>query len=257
MTTQPSLVKTQRSGAVATLTLNRPKRHNSLVPDLLEQLLAGFDQIGADPGVKAVVLGAEGRSFSTGGDVRGFFSAGDDLAAYAAETVGLLNQVIVKMLRLPQPIVAGVHGAVTGGSLGLVLGADLVIMGTTATITPWYSVVGFSPDGGWTALLPDVIGARRVAGLLLANRSIGANQAVDWGLAAEVVPTETVVERAAALAAEIATMKPGAIARTKELLRPDLASLEKRLEAERRAFVEQVVTPEAKQGMAAFLGRER
>ncbi len=253
--TSASLVKTQRDGPVATLTLARPKRHNSLVPALLNDLLEAFGDVEADSAVRAVVLAAEGRSFSTGGDVKAFFAAGDDLADYASETVGLLNEVIMRMIRLPKPIVAAVHGMVTGGSLGLVLASDVVLVAPAVTITPWYSVVGFSPDGGWTAMLPSLIGTKRTALLLLANQSISAEQAVDWGIAAEV--TSSVAERAATVAAEIAAMEQGAVRSAKRLLYPDVEPLEAALEAERQAFVEQIVTAEARKGMAAFLGRAR
>lgn len=252
-----TLVKRQRSGPVATLVLNRPERHNSLVPELLSELLAGFGEVGTDPGVRTVVLAAAGRSFSTGGDVRGFFSAGGDLERYATETVGLLNQVMLAMLRLPQPIVVAVHGMVTGGSLGLVLGGDIVLMAPRATIAPWYGAVGFSPDGGWTALLPDVIGARRAAHVLHTNESIGAEAALAWGLANEIVPGDEIEERAVTVALEIATLKAGSIASTKRLLHRNLDEVETRLEAERDAFVRQILTPEAQKGMAAFLGRLR
>jgi 2-(1,2-epoxy-1,2-dihydrophenyl)acetyl-CoA isomerase len=242
---------------VATLVLNRPERHNSLVPGLLSELLAGFDEARADSGVRAVVLTAEGRSFSTGGDVRGFFSAGDDLEDYAVETVGLLNQVILAMLRLPQPIVVAVHGMVSGGSLGLVLGGDVVLMAPDATITPWYTAVGFSPDGGWTALLPDVIGPKRTARILYTNESIGAEAALQWGLATEIVPGDEVDERAAAVALELAEMKPAAVGSARRLLHRDLDGVAARLEDEKDAFVRQILTSEAQKGMAAFLGRER
>ncbi len=251
-----SLVKTQRSGAVVKVVLNRPQRHNSLVPELLEELRGSLTAVASDSTVRTVVLAAEGRSFSMGGDVKGFFSA-PDLPAYASRTVGLLNDVILEMLRLPQPIVAAVHGSVTGGSLGLVLGADLVLVSPNVTFTPWYSVVGFSPDGGWTAMLPELIGAKRTAALIFENGSISASEAVDWGLATEIVPGGEIEERAATLAMEIASMKPGAISGAKRLLAADIAAIAARLEAERTAFLEQVVTAEARKGMAAFLGRSR
>lgn len=253
----PTLVKRQRSGRVATLVLNRPERHNSLVPELLSDLLAGLDDVGNDAGVGAVVLAAEGRSFSTGGDIRGFFSAGDDLEEYAVETVGLLNQVILAMLRLPQPIVVAVHGIVTGGSLGMVLGGDIVLIAPDATITPWYAVVGFSPDGGWTALLPDVIGPKRAARILFANESIEAAAALQWGLATEIVPADEIEERAATVAVEVAAMKPGSIRSAKRRLNKDLDLVAERLEAERAAFVRQILTSEGRKGMAAFLERAR
>ena len=253
----PTLVKQQRSGLVVTLVLNRPERHNSLVPDLLSELLAALNDVAADSGARTVVLAAEGRSFSTGGDVLGFFAAGENLAEYAANTVGLLNDVILTMLRLPQPIVVAVHGTVTGGSLGLVLGGDVVLMAPEATITPWYAAVGFSPDGGWTALLPDVIGRHRTARILYSNQSISAADAAQWGLATEVVASGEIEERAATVALEIARAKSGSIASTKRLLRHDLDDIAARLDAEREAFVAQILTPEAQKGMAAFLGRER
>ena len=114
------LVLVQQDGPVAILTLNRPQRHNSLVPALLEQMLARLDWVSRQAGIRAVVLAARGRSFSTGGDVQGFADHLSEIERYAERLVGLLNQVMLSMIRLPQPIVAAVHGVVTGGSLGLV-----------------------------------------------------------------------------------------------------------------------------------------
>jgi 2-(1,2-epoxy-1,2-dihydrophenyl)acetyl-CoA isomerase len=244
------LVNTYRTPPIATVELNRPERHNSLVPELLRDLRDVLNAVGNDEEVRVVVLAAAGESFSTGGDVRGFFTAGDRLAEYASETVGLLNEVILTLMRLDQPVVAAVHGIVTGGSLGLLLGADIVLMAPEATITPWYSAVGYSPDGGWTAILPNIIGKQRAAKILLQNETITAEKAVCWGLAAEVAPT--VRERAAELASEIAAMRTGPLMSAKRLLHDDRVA--SALEAERAAFVAQILTPEAHEGMASFLG---
>lgn len=250
------LIKTRRTGSVATLVLNRPARHNSLVPELLAELLAELQALAVDDTAKAVVLAAEGKSFSTGGDVKAFFSAGDDVGEFAAETVGLLNNVIMAMIELPQPIVVAVHGMVTGGSLGLVLAADVVVMDREATITPWYSVVGFAPDGGWTAMLPDLIGKKRAANILLRNRTICAEQAASWGIADDVVD-EDVAAGADAIAQAIAEMVPGAVTAIKRHLGADHLDIAARLEEERQAFIKQVVTQDARRGMANFLGRPR
>lgn len=249
------LVRVEREGGVTAVTLDRPFRHNSLVPELLEQLCDAWQAAEADPEVRACVLAAEGRSFSTGGDVRAFSEhAGGDLAGYASTTVGLLNRAILSMVELPVPIVAAVHGMVTGGSLGLVLAADLVLVAPEATFTPWYGVVGFAPDGGWTAMLPDVIGRSRAADVLYGNRTIDADLAVAWGVANRVVPAERLRDEAVAVAGAIAGMVPGAIRHAKRGLWPDVDRLATRLEAERRRFVEQVVTEEARAGMERFLG---
>ncbi|MCP3996926.1 MAG: enoyl-CoA hydratase/isomerase family protein [bacterium] len=252
-----ALVKTHRAAPVATVELNRPERHNSLIPELLRDLLDAFAVAANDDDVHAVVLAAAGKSFSTGGDVLGFSTAGGQLAEYAAETVGLLNEAIMAMIRMDKPIVAAVHGMVTGGSLGLLLGADVVLMAPEATITPWYSTVGYAPDGGWTAILPGIIGKRRVARLLLHDETITADEAVAWGLAAEMVDAPAIRNRAVSIAAEMTGLNPESPPTARSLLGADHEAVAAGLEAERQAFVEQILTPEARRGMDSFLGRLR
>lgn len=250
-----ALVLTAREGPIASLTLNRPARHNSLIPELLEELLAGLEGIQADPQVRAVVLGANGRSFSTGGDVLGFYEHLDSIAAYADRLLGLLNEAIQAMLSLRVPVVAAVHGMVTGGSLGLVLGADIVLVTPQASFTPYYGVVGFSPDGGWTALLPHLIGTKRVAEALMTNHTLTAEEAVFWGLANRLVPGDEIHSQAYSTAQQVAAMKPGSLRSVRELLGWDPGDVRQRLDAERIAFVKQIQSPEARQGMRDFLGK--
>lgn len=252
-----TLVKTHRTPPVATVELDRPDRHNSLVPELLRDLLDAFDVVANDDEVRAVVLAAAGRSFSTGGDVRFFSNAGDHLADCAHETVGLLNDAIMAMIRMRKPIVAAVHGIVTGGALGLLLGADVVLMAPEATITPWYTTVGYAPDGGWTAILPGVIGEQNVARILLNDETITAAEAVSWGLATEVVDPAAIRSRAVALGTEMTGINQGPSSTRWLLPQADHESVAAGLEAERRAFVDQILTPEARRGMDLFLGRQR
>jgi enoyl-CoA hydratase/carnithine racemase len=255
------LVLVERVGPVAVLTLNRAERHNSLVPELLKELLQALRELEVQTDVRCVVLQANGRSFSTGGDVRAFYEHRDDLSEYAYHIVGLLNWVILALVELPTPVVAAVHGIVTGGSMGLVLGCDVVLVAPEASFTPYYSVVGFSPDGGWTALLPDIIGPKRAAEVLMRNLTITAEQAVVWGLASRIVRAERIREEALSVAQDIAAKKPGSIRHTKRLLGlahgdPSPGSgqgLAARLEAERARFVEQITIEEARQGITAFL----
>jgi enoyl-CoA hydratase/carnithine racemase len=243
----------ERAGPVAVLTLNRAQRHNSLTPELLEELLGALEAGRADADVHAVVLQANGRSFSTGGDMAGFHAHLADLQTYGHEIVGLLNQVIVALVELPLPVVAAVHGIVTGGSLGLVLGCDVVLVAPQASFTPYYGVVGFGPDGGWTAMLPAIIGPKRAAEVLMGNLTISASQAVEWGLASRVVPAERIRDEAMRVAQKIAALKPGSMNHFKQLLRPVYGDLTGHLEEERTHFVEQIGTGEARQGIITFL----
>lgn len=249
------LVLTENYGRVATLTLNRPARHNSFVPELLKELLDALEEVGRRPGVGALTLEANGRSFSTGGDVKAFNDHRESLAAYADVIVGLLNRVILSLVSHPVPVVAAVHGKVAGGSLGFVLASDIVLISPEASLTPVYAEVGFSPDGGWTAMLPAVIGPSRAAEVQMLNRPIRAEEAVEWGIASRLVPASEIRQEARALAASIAEKKPGSIRRTKRLLWGDVNALAVRLEQEKKSFREQIVSPEALEGMRAFLER--
>ncbi|MDN3518939.1 enoyl-CoA hydratase/isomerase family protein [Aquisalimonas lutea] len=248
-----ALVEAAVADGVAEVTLNRPQRHNALVPELLDALSGALGRV-AEQSPRAVILAAQGRSFSTGGDVGAFHATPRaQRAAYARRVVGGLNRVILELLRLPVPTIAAVHGTVTGGSLGLVLASDLVIAGPQASFAPWYTRVGFSPDGGWTALLPERIGRARALELQLCNRRLDADDALQYGLVHRLAAEGEVLAAARGLARELETDRPGSVRRTLALTRPDPAAVERGLRAEEDAFVEQIVSDEAEQGMAAFL----
>ena len=157
-----SLVRVESpSTAVTRLVLARPGMHNALVPELLDALLVALRRIAADATCRAVVLAADGPAFSIGGDMRRFRRERDgDLAGYASALVGKLNQAILALVDLPQPVVAEVNGVVTGGSIGLVLACDLVYLAPEVAFKAHYATAGFGPDGGWTALVGRLAGPR-------------------------------------------------------------------------------------------------
>ncbi len=252
MTGSDQFVSTLIEGPVATVTLNRPERHNSLVPRVLRDLGAAIESCEADPGAKVLVLRAAGRSFSTGGDLRGFSEHAQDLARYADELVGLLNDTIVRLYDCRLPVLAVVNGQVTGGALGFVLASDIVLVTDRASFTPYYVEAGFSPDGGWTAILPAVIGRTRAATVQLLNQTITAGQALDWGFATAHADEAGLEHAVAELVDQLLGKKTGSVRCTRELMRP--ADLESRLERERARFVEQIVTAEAMAGIKAWLG---
>ncbi|NUA30758.1 enoyl-CoA hydratase/isomerase family protein [Cupriavidus basilensis] len=252
-----ALVLVERVGSTAVLRLNRAERHNSLVPELLEALLAALERVEAAPDVRAVVLSHAGRSFSTGGDV-GVFAAfvpqSAELAQYAQRLLGLLNAAILRLAALRCPVIAAVEGWLTGGSLGLVLACDMTVLGEGTRIAPYYTVVGFSPDGGWTAMLPQLIGAARSRAIQLENTTLTASQAVALGLATHLAPAREAEAMALSLAAGLKDKVPGSVAHTRALLRWDADALAAGLERERVAFVAQVTSVEAAAGMRRFLG---
>ncbi|WP_237057373.1 enoyl-CoA hydratase/isomerase family protein [Microbulbifer sediminum] len=240
---------------VAVLTLNMPERHNALVQALLDGIRGALARCREDqPAV--LVLRAEGRSFSSGGDVAAFYDVQrSERVAYAERLVGALNDVMLDLLRLPVPTVAEVHGMVTGGSLGLVLACDIVVAGSRAHFAPWYTAVGFSPDGGWTVLMPERIGCGRALDVQLTNRRIEAKEALAWGLVNYLAEDGAVTDKVDEIVGRLRAAKTGSVRNTLKLTRPDPDRVARALDAELRHFVELIDSEEADRGMAAFLGR--
>lgn len=253
-----TLVRVERADGVARVVLCRSGMRNALVPELLDELLAALAQLRDDAECRAVLLAAEGPAFSIGGDMRRFQrerergSAGS-LHAYSSLLVGRLNEAILALIDLPQPVVVAVHGIVTGGSIGLVLAADLIYLAPQVVFKAHYATAGFSPDGGWTALVGRVAGVHRAAAALLLNRSVRAEEAVAWGLANAVLAAGALEETAAAAARRMAAYPAGTMRAAKRLLWGDRAQLAADLEAERRQFLELIVQPAAQEGVSAFL----
>ena len=249
-----NLIDLEVAAGVATLTLNRPGMGNALVPELLDAFLAAAGRIAGDASARAVLLRAEGSVFSLGGDMRRFEREyAGDIEAYAARLVGGLNQAMLALIDLPQPVVCAVHGLVTGGALGFVLASDLVLVAPEAAFKAHYATVGFSPDGGWATLFARLAGERRAAACLLLNRAFSAEEAVSWGVASQLVPAERFQEEARAAARKIAGCPAGTMRNAKRLLRRERDAIAAALEAERQAFVQTIGT--AREGVEAFLHR--
>ncbi len=255
-----SLVRLEQTGDVARLILARPERHNSLVPALLTDLLQAITQaaaLAAEPdGLRAIILQAEGRSFSTGGDVGGFFAVPQAARrSYAAALVGDLNRAILALHALPCPLLGRVQGPVTGGALGLVLACDLVVASPRAFLQPYYVDVGFSPDGGWCALLPQRIGDAAAREIQLLNRRVPAEEMLRLGLAQAV--DEDIDGVIDGWLATLRGKQPAALRRTKRQLLPlaRRAAMAVALENERQSFIDEIDSDATQAGMARFLAK--
>lgn len=247
------------AGGLARITLNRPDRHNSLVPALLDDLNAALGALAGCDGISTVILQANGRSFSTGGDLKGFLEVPrEQRAAYAQRLVRGLNRAILALYDLPVPLIGRVHGPVTGGAAGLMLACDLVALGPRAFLQPYYGPMGFGPDGGWTALLPHRIGARQASRLQLLNQRLSASDMLALGLADAIAETDADLD--AILAKwidQIGRAETGALRSAKQLVAsPQRAGIAAALDAELHNFIRLIDRPETERRMLEFLPRE-
>jgi 2-(1,2-epoxy-1,2-dihydrophenyl)acetyl-CoA isomerase len=210
------LVIVARSGPITHLVLNRPDSGNALNGPLSAAFAeAVYDAI-ADDG-RAIVITAQGERFCVGGDLK-FFIESDDPSGYLLRGVTALEKALEGLRLARKPVVFGVHGAVAGAGLGMMLSGDLVIAGSSTVFSTAYTRVGLTPDCGLSWLLPRSIGHHRAMDLMLTSRAVSASVAEEWGLVSRVVPGDEVTQAALSVAARIVSNPELSLAESKRLV---------------------------------------
>jgi 2-(1,2-epoxy-1,2-dihydrophenyl)acetyl-CoA isomerase len=250
-------VQVETRGAVALVTLNRPDAGNALNLQMAMDLLAAALTCARNTAVRAVVLSGAGRNFCFGGDLRAMASrdtAGDD---YIRELTTYLHAAIAHFVRMDAPVVAAVNGTAAGAGVGLVAMADLAVCGKGSKFNLAYTNAGLTPDAGTTFLLPRIVGVKRTMELLLMNRTLSAAEALAWGLVNEVVADETLLERALAMAEQLAQGASQAFGATKRLIASSLGGFESQMVQEAETIARHAVAAEGGEGISAFLEKRR
>jgi 2-(1,2-epoxy-1,2-dihydrophenyl)acetyl-CoA isomerase len=192
-------------GAVATITLNRPDRLNSLDTATKEALLAALERAAGDESVRCVVLTGTGRGFSAGQDLKDHVR---NLAADPAEVMSTVarhfNPIALLLATMPKPVVAAVNGIAAGAGASLALACDVRLVARSGGFNLAFAGVALSCDTGSSWWLPRLVGVARAKELLLLPRTVGADEALQIGLATRVVDDEDLPAEAAALAEQLA-----------------------------------------------------
>jgi 2-(1,2-epoxy-1,2-dihydrophenyl)acetyl-CoA isomerase len=252
----------ERRGAVCEIRLNRPEMLNAVDRETIAAVSAAAAEAADDRNVRVVLLRGEGTHFCAGGDIRMF----GELIGFSPEerrrelhrTVDMLHPLLVRLRRMPKPVVAAVQGGAAGVGLSFVLAADLALAAADAVFTCGYIHLGTSPDGGMTALLPAVVGLKRAAELTLLGERFDAAQALALGIVNRVVPAESLTAEAEALAARLAAGPDEAYARTKALLQAQLGdAFDAQLRRETENFAACAATTDFVEGVRAFLEKRR
>ncbi|PWR22014.1 enoyl-CoA hydratase/isomerase family protein [Zavarzinia compransoris] len=258
MTDTPPAARLDLDGTgLAVITLNRGERGNPFGFEMARALRDIALTCDGDPAIRAVLLKAEGRNFCVGGDLNTFAAAGS-LSRAVQDMVFDFHGALAKLARMRSPLIVAVQGAAAGVGVSLVGLADLVVAGASAHFTTAYGAIGFSTDGGMSYTLPRLIGLRRFQELYLTNRRLGAAEAQAIGLITEVVPDETVQDRALALARQIAAGPTVAYGKLRHLLLASYGNdFEGHLEMEARLLAEACRSDDVQEGIAAVLARRR
>jgi 2-(1,2-epoxy-1,2-dihydrophenyl)acetyl-CoA isomerase len=241
-------VEVSRDGAVQTITLNRPDVLNALDGETKRLLLDAVREA-RDSAVRSVVLTGAGRGFCAGQDLGEFGEAPDIGAALRAG----YHPVALGIRALEKPVLAAVNGAAAGAGLSLACLCDIRIAADSATFSPGFIRIGLVPDSGGSFFLARLLGPARAFEWMSTGRRLGAEEALAWGLVSEVVPADGLAVRAAALAAELASLPTRAVAMNKRLFdHAWTATLEEQLELEAQLQTAAARSEDFAEGVAAF-----
>lgn len=246
-----------RTGGVATVWMNRPDKHNAFNETLIAELDAAFAQLDADETVRVVVLAGRGKSFSAGADLNWMKAQGEASEAANMADARKLADMLARLATLTKPTIARVHGAALGGGMGLAAACDICVASTRAVFATSEVKFGITP----ATISPYVlraIGPRQAHRYFLTAERIGAVRAHALGLVHELVENETALDaKLAELVAVILLGGPASQAAAKDLIRAVAHQpvTEAVLDDTARRIAALRATPEAKEGLSAFLDK--
>lgn len=212
-----------RDGAIVTWTMNHPATRNALTGNTaVAEIVAAAAAAAADRTVRAIILTGAGPVFSSGGNVKDmarFAEPGLDADAVRNEYRHGIQRIPRAMWALDVPVIAAVNGPAIGAGLDLACMCDMRIASESATFAESFVRVGIVPGDGGAWLLPRAVGAAKAAEMAFTGDPISAAEALACGLISRVVPADSLLEEARALAGRIARNPSGILRMTKRLLR--------------------------------------
>jgi 2-(1,2-epoxy-1,2-dihydrophenyl)acetyl-CoA isomerase len=245
----------ERTGAVATITLNRPDARNAIDLVMRRELAGALDEVEADEAARVLILTGAGGHFCAGGDVKSM-RAKRSTAAEGRARVELLNRMVLRLVDFPRPTIAMVDGFAVGAGTNLALCCDLVIASDRARFGELFNKIGLVPDGGGTWLLPRLVGMARAKELVYTGDVFDAAEAARLGLVNRVVPAAELARETRALAERIAAGPPAAQRLAKHMLnRAATTDLAAALDLEAYSQGLSTASDDHQEGLAAFFDK--
>jgi enoyl-CoA hydratase/carnithine racemase len=243
-------VTLQVENGVGTIRLDRPKM-NAINEQLHREVRAAAMEATGHADVRAVVLWGGERVFAAGADIKAMSQLnGASMVAWGRE----LTNSFTEVAKIPKPVIAAVNGYALGGGYELALCADFRVLGAGAKIGQPEIQLGVIPGAGGTQRLARLVGPAKAKDLVFTGRHVGAEEALEIGLADAVVPDDEVYGTAMAMARKLAAGPPLALAAAKRAIDEGLdLPLGGGLELETRLFAQLFDTEDQKLGMLSFL----
>lgn len=211
------LVRIDRQGSVAVVTLDRPEAMNALSRALRADIAAAFETLAKDDAVRAIVLTGAGKAFCAGVDLKELGS-GVNVAEIANPTSDARTDSVRAMDACPKPIIGAINGAAITGGFELALACDILYASTAARFADTHARVGLMPGWGLSQKLSRLVGLYRAKEISLSGNFIDAKTAYEWGLVNRVFEPEALLPAAIKLAQDLASVPPDAAQLYKRLI---------------------------------------
>lgn len=246
-------VQLETSNHIATIKLNMPGSFNTLTDELKADLLRAIELCADDDDTKVVVITGSGKAFCAGGDIN-LFKDSSNVSDRLRQGLKIVNLIIIGIRRMPKPVIAAINGVTGGAGVSIAAACDLRICASSVKFKIGYTSIGLVPDGGWTLLVPQLIGFSKATELVLLDSPFDAKKALEYGFVNMVVPNERLDEEVYAVAQKLAKGPSVSYAITKGNLNHAMYGLlERQLELEREGMIRAGRTDDSKEGFKAFL----
>jgi 2-(1,2-epoxy-1,2-dihydrophenyl)acetyl-CoA isomerase len=240
---------------VLTITLNRPEKLNSFIPEMHGLMRAAMERALDSPDVRAVLLTGAGRGFCAGQDLsQRNVDAGAPAIDLSVSLGSHYNPLVRRMRALPKPIVCAVNGVAAGAGANIALACDLVIAARSASFVQAFSRLGLVPDSGGTYFLPRLVGTARAMGLALLAEKLSAEDAERMGLIWKTVDDARLMDEATSVARQLAAGPTKGYGLVKKALYASSGnSLDAQLDLERDLQREAGFSEDYREGVKAFM----
>lgn len=241
---------------IARITMAGPESQNAIDLGWCHSFAEATNICASDPSVKLVVLQAEGRFFSVGGDIDGFIANRGHLKAHVLQMANMFHTGIMRLYRGQAPVIAAVGGTAAGGGMSLALTADMVLARRSTQFVAAYTRSGLTPDGGLSWFLPRMVGIKRAFEIMSLNEPISAEAAQSLGIVTRVFDDAAFDSGVEEIIGKLSQMSAPALAGLKRLLvQSPTASLAEQFDAEADQVSTIAASPETLAILDAFLAR--
>ena len=247
------MILTETHGQVGLITFNRPQAMNALNNQLMRELMDALESFDKNESIRAMVISGNEKAFAAGADIK-------EMADKSIHQMMDTDHVAVfgRIRTIRKPVIAAVSGFALGGGCEIALSCDMIIASESAKFGQPEVTIGVIPGAGGTQRLTHAVGKAIAMEMVLNNRTLSAQEALQYGLVNRVVPVSDTLNEALKLAEEIAARAPLAVAAAKKMIDQSYERfLSDGLAQEKQVFYNLFASEDQKEGMRAFIEKRK